>query len=282
MELSIIVTSQIRPKEFRRLIDSINSQQGFDFHNLQVIFVDQTGGGNRETFDLLNPLIERKYISYHRCGLSEARNQGIPFVNGDIIGFGDDDAWYDPTTLSKIFECFKCESIDGIGCCIENENNKSYANYPIDEKQLTYENHCGVSSAAMFLRYDRSIRFDENIGVGSPYNLMSGEETDYLWTYMEKHPKFKIVFHPEIIVRHPVGNEKTISSDNINKAYKYARGYGYIIHKHPVSLRLRMKAFYRPLFGMILYALKNPRLSKRSFMLLKGRLEGYFFKLPKA
>ncbi len=34
---------------------------------------------------------------------------------------------------------------------------------------------------------------------------MSGEETNYPWANMGKHHRFNILFHPEIIVRRPVG-----------------------------------------------------------------------------
>lgn len=278
MKLSLIVTTQNRPIEFKRFIESINLQKGFDFRNLQVILVDQMGGGNKKVFSLLSPLIEAKFISYHKCGLSEARNIALPYVSGDIIGFGDDDSWYDNTTLKLIIECLKSSNLDGIGCVIENESGKKYSKYPSKETSLTYTNHCGVSSASMFLKHDKGISFDENIGVGSHYNLRSGEETDYLWTFMERHPKFKIVFHPEIIVRHPVC--ETITHEDLKKAYGYARGYGYILHKHHVPVSLKIKSIFRPLIGIIAYAITRPSRSIHSFVLLKGRLEGYFFKPP--
>lgn len=194
MLLSIIVTSQDRPKELKRYFETINKQKNINFSNLQIIFVDQ--GDNKSIYDNLSQSIIRKYVKYHKCGLSEARNQGLKFVIGDIVAFGDDDSWYDDDTLSKVFDLFEKRNIDGVGTAIKNESDVPYNKYPQEIKKLTYLNHYGLSSASIFLKYDSSVSFDVNIGVGSKFNLLSGEETDYLWTYMERHPNFMIEFHP--------------------------------------------------------------------------------------
>lgn len=273
MILTILVTSQNRPQKLRYFLESINKQT-YVLNRLQIVFVDQ--GKNEDSFALLSSSIDRKYIKYHPCGLSEARNQGLLFVKGDYITFGDDDSWYDDNTLSLVFPCLE-NDIDGIGTCIKNENDIPYNSYPNSKKSLTYLNHFGASSASIFLKYDNAIKFDENIGVGSKFNLLSGEETDYIWKYMELHPNFKIDFHPEITVRHPVMESQNF--DNyLQKCYFYARGFGYILRKHPVSFIYKLKSFLRPFCGMILYALTNRFKSEKSFYILKGRLEGYIFK----
>ena len=86
MLLSIIVTSQDRPKELKRYFETINKQKNINFSNLQIIFVDQ--GDNKSIYDNLSQSIIRKYVKYHKCGLSEARNQGLKFVIGDIVALG--------------------------------------------------------------------------------------------------------------------------------------------------------------------------------------------------
>lgn len=275
MILSIIQTSRNRKKELQRFINSLNGQKGIDFCKIQYVFVDQED--NEELFQILNTDVDFKYVKYHHCGLSEARNIAIQYVKGNIIAFGDDDAWLDDYTLSQVMKEMDAQ-IDGVVIAAKNEEDKLINNFPEKECELTYTDHKGALSISLFLRFDKGIKFDENIGVGSPYDLASGEETDYLYTFMERHPSSRIVFKPDIVIRHPIG--KTCDFDSqLHKAYSYARGLGYVIKKHPLPLGAKLKPFIRPLGGMIIYALKDWKKCKHSFYLLKGRLEGYNFKI---
>ena len=38
--------------------------------------------------------------------LAHARNVGIVRAGGDILGFPDDDCWYEPDVIQKVSECF--------------------------------------------------------------------------------------------------------------------------------------------------------------------------------
>ena len=96
---------------------------------------------------------------------------------------------------------------------------------------------------------------------------------------MEKHPDSKFFFTPEIVVRHPVmsiiGKEKYLE-----KSYSYARGAGYYLRKHKdLPFSYKMKLFLRPLGGWVLFFFIDKFKSKKSFYLLKGRLEGFFYKV---
>lgn len=278
MKLSILVTSQTRPEELFRFFESINNQRELDFSNLQIIFVDQ--GSNYGCFNILNPIINKIYIKYHPCGLSEARNQGLKYVTGDYIAFGDDDSWYDNGTLVKIQYCIEHNNLDGVGTRICNEEDIPYSRYSSKKRLLTFTEHCGISSASMFLRFDKTINFDENIGLGSKYGLSSGEETDYLWSFMERHPTSKIEYHPEIIVRHPVFQFQNFNN-YFDKCFCYAKGEGYIIQKHNLPLLYKFKKLLRPFLGVIIYSCCNSFKCKKSFYTLKGRIIGMNFKLNK-
>ena len=66
----------------------------------------------------------------------------------------------------------------------------------------------------------------------------------------------------------------------IDKAYKYARGNGYLMKKHNYPFYLVLRALIRPLGGIIINLFKgNFLLSRRSFCLLKGRIEGLMYRL---
>lgn len=276
MEITIIVTTQNRVNEIIRFFKSINYQKNVNFNNIQLIFVDQ--GNCEKCIKLLNSNIKIKYIKSDKCSLSQARNKAIPFVKGDIIAFGDDDCWYVPDTLSKVISRFD-EGYDGIIANSKDECGRDYMVQPDKEQLITPTDRCGAISFCIFLKYDKELRFDENLGVGSPYHLSSGEETDYLLSYIEKNPNYKILYDPSIIVHHPSGKNGNFKNE-VQKSYEYARGYGRVMRKHKsITLPSRIKSFYRPFLGMLIYFVKGNKIkSHRSFMLLKGRLEGYMWK----
>ena len=170
----------------------------------------------------------------------------------------------------------KLNSHDGVLIKATNENGIPLANYLDHDKKATLFDHCSACSICIFLHYDKHIRFDENIGVGSPWGLASGEETDYLIDFIKKHPD--VVFFHEIEIHHPLG-KTTFFKDDLDKAYKYARGNGYLMKKHNYPYSLVLRALIRPLGGIIIYLFKgNLLLARRSFCLLKGRIEGLMYR----
>lgn len=273
MLISLIQTSQKRRRELIRFVTSLNAQTNIDLKNIQLIFVDQEE--NRDIFDRLNPDIELTYIKMHRCSLSYARNTALPNVKGVYVGFPDDDCWYEPETLSKVLGEFD-KGFEGVIAKGTDENDFLTNKSPLKCQQITRFYHCGAISYTIFLRYLPDLRFDENIGVGSPYKLSSGEETDYLLQFIDRAGT-NIIYNSDIIVHHPralPGNFK----NNEEKQYEYARGWGYLLKKHNYPFKILFKSFVRPCGGMLLSAFKfDEHGVKHSYFILKGRLEGFFF-----
>ena len=83
------------------------------------------------------------------------------------------------------------------------------------------------------------------------------------------------MFCPNITVRHPVQIKQNFSS-HVEKSYYYARGFGYIMRKHPLPRYYIFKKMTLPFAGMIIHLLKGRTKAKQSFFILKGRLEGFF------
>ncbi len=275
MKLSLIQTSINRKEELSRFIDSLDSQINIDYSNIEYIFIDQ--GDNEDIFKKLNTAVKFIYIRIEPGSLSKARNIGIEHASGDIICFPDDDCWYPSDTLWRIIKKIDSNKYDGLVIKATSESGIPLNVYPPQSRYIGLFDHCGASSICIFLKLDKKILFDENIGVGTKYGLLSGEETDYLIQYYRKHPK--IYYEKNIIVYHPI-NKVDYFDNEIKKVYYYGRGYGYLLKKHKYPLKYILKAFLRPLCGMIIYMLQLKfKYAKRSMNILKGRIDGYNFNL---
>lgn len=275
MRISLIQTSQNRRSELHRFIKSLNAQIGIDFKQVQLIFVDQEN--NLKVFDEIDKRIEFQYIKYKHCSLSHARNIGLKYVKGDYVGFPDDDCWYEPDTLAKVFNMLTI-GYAGVIAKGTDKNGMPTNDFPRDRKRLTKYNHCGAISYTIFVKHIKSIFFDENIGVGSPYKLSSGEETDYLINVISEVSE-NIWYIPNIIIHHPIGKIGNFENSNA-KQYQYARGWGYLLRKHHYPIPLLFRSFIRPIGGILLSAiLFNKNGISHSYYILKGRVEGYLYKI---
>ena len=275
MKLSLIQTSQDRKDELERFVKSLNEQVGIDFNEIQLIFVDQED--NKQIFNDLDKRIDFVYIKYHHSSLSHARNIGLKHVTGDYVGFPDDDCWYESDTLSKVFKSLAMTGIDGVVAKGMNENGRLTNIFPSEKKMLTKYDRCGAISYTIFVRFDKTVLFDEMLGVGSQKGLGAGEETDYILRLMEGRG-FALEYDPSIIVHHP-SFAPVINKKTLDKIKSYSRGNGYLLRKHKFPATYVLKQFIRPMMGSIYYLLKgNPRRSQHSLNILIGRIQGYFYK----
>lgn len=273
--LSLIQTSQNRRKELKRFVVSLNSQVGINFKDIQLIFIDQ--GDNRDIFKDINDQIDFKYVKSNKCSLSKARNIGLQYVKGEYVGFPDDDCWYESNTLKQVLDYLMQGEYQGITGKGTNENGILTSKFPLSASLLTPTRRCAAISYTLFFVFQKELYFDENIGVGSEYNLGSGEETDYLLNLMEKF-NYKIYYDPTIIVHHPTFEIYDWNQIK-RRTYSYARGGGYLMQKHTFPCSYIAKQFLRPLVGIFVHLLKfDYKASVRSYFNLKGRIEGYYWK----
>lgn len=276
IQLSLVITSQNRYQELKRFIESLNNQIGVDFGTLQLVFVDQ--GNNRSAFDTLNRRIQFQYLKSSPCSLSKARNLALSFIKGTYICFPDDDCWYEAETLSKVLKIL-CEGqyqgVCGIG---KDKNGVLTSSFPKKQQLITSTNMCAAISYTMFFKYVAHLRFDENMGVGSPYNIGSGEESDYMLNLI-KYEGFNVLYNPGIVVHHPTG---AIYEPYflLKKTYSYARGLGYLMQKHRMPFSYKCRQILRPILGLLVYTLCMDFFkAKRSYYNLRGRIEGLFINL---
>ncbi|MCQ2588780.1 MAG: glycosyltransferase family 2 protein, partial [Treponema sp.] len=234
----------------------------------------------KSAFDNLNPLIKFTYVKTEHCSLSHARNLGLPLVEGEYVCFPDDDCWYEPDTLKKALEILQdgvYQIISGMGT---NEKGIPTSIFPQNSSEITSEKRCAAISYTMFFKYMGTVFFDENMGVGSPYNLGAGEETDYMLTLMETH-SYKAYYDVSLVVHHPVQTDVYGKQHMLNKFYSYSRGAGYLIKKHRFSKKYVFFQYFRPFGGIVVNLLKFRIYdAKKSYSILKGKMEGFTFRIP--
>lgn len=273
-KLALIQTCGYRQNELIRFLKSLNSQKDLDFSTIQYIFIDQ--GNNKEIFSELNKQIEFIYIKNEKCSLSHARNIGLKYVNAQYVSFPDDDCWYDSRTLSNVIYALK-KYPDGISILAMNENDIPINSFPKKTAIISKLNRRGALSISIFLKFFNDISFDERLGVGSQYRLGAGEETDYLINLIEKK-NCTITYLPNIYIRHPLPPKN--NKFDYKKIYEYARGSGFLLKKHSFPLPYIIRFFIRPLVGCIIYSILLKRnKAKKSYYILKGKIEGYTYKI---
>lgn len=273
--LSLVQTSQNRYDELVRFVKSLNAQQNIAFDEIQLIFIDQ--GENNDVFEELNPSILFCYVKYHQCSLSHARNIGLQYVKGEYVAFPDDDCWYEPDTLHKALAYLKAGKYQGVTGKGTDAKGNLTSIFPENAAELTTTNRCAAISYTLFFKFDKTMRFDEDMGVGSPYNIGAGEETDYLLALMEQK-QYRVYYDPTISIHHPTNNIPDKQAI-LRKTYSYARGAGYLMQKHRFPFASKFRQFVRPFGGIFVHLLKMDMFgAEKSFLILKGRIEGYNWK----
>lgn len=276
-KVSLILTSnQEREFELIRFLDGLSSQT--TKYPINLYFVNQSQ--KVVNYNLGKVGFNSIIIPSGRLGLSAARNLALSRLmplddSTEIIGFPDDDCWYDDKVLENVISYFELNP--DINCICTNvfdpSNQKSYGGRPLHiEKEVTFKNIFKLPiSVGIFIRRESfiasQIHFNERLGAGT--ELGSGEETELIARLLESNCKINYV--GSIQVFHPVS--EYIEKD-VLKYFKYAYGFGHLIasfirRKHFAVIGFFIETFMRSFFGMLVYIF-NPL--KRN--LYKGRVKG--------
>jgi glycosyltransferase involved in cell wall biosynthesis len=277
LKISLILATIHRTDELDRFLNSLKEQT---YRNFKVIIVDQNKD-NR--LDNILRKYEDKFELIHlksTPGLSKARNVGLNYATGDIIGFPDDDCWYDIDLLDFVARWFT-----------DNPQIYGLTGQAVDTNNINvgsrFDQHSGVVSKygvwtrgisiTIFLRKTviESIgKYDEELGVGSRSKWGSGEETDYLLRAINSG--FVIYYLSEFTVFHP----QILTSYNdaaYKRAFFYGAGMGRVLRKHKYPLWFVIYNFCRPFGGTLLSLLTNKKQKAiYHWNVFKGRLYGYF------
>ena len=265
MRFSLITATLGRVDEVRDLCTSLSKQTFKDF---ELYIVDQNEHHLLENivYEFEQSIIIH-YIRSSIKGLSHNRNIALCRCTGDILGFPDDDCYYDMDVLEKVNDTFNsgreihfcavttCDIITKTPC---HTSSKLF---------LTKKDILKTCISYNVFVVKNPIMFDERLGVGTYFS--SGEETDYLYSFIETDRGYG-VFIDQTAIYHPSNNM------NANKIYKYSLGFAALQKKDWIMRHdnnaLFVYSYYllRALCGMIL--MKNFAKHWSSFC---GKIEGF-------
>lgn len=275
MNFTLIVATLGRSDEIRRLFDSLLMQSYKEF---DVIIVDQNS--DNRVFKIYNEYKNRmsiQYIHTNEKGLSHARNLGMKQKLNDIVAFPDDDCWYAVSTLKEVNEIFTHSSYDVVsGQPLDPDGNLLVRNYLKNSSKIGFNNVWNAAiSISIFIKKNVIVKvgfFDEKLGVGSGTIYGSGEETDYISRVLNCN--FNVQYDTRVKIIHPkeVGSK---DDKEIDKAFLYGCGMGYVLAKHHFPLFTKLKALIRPFGGACLaFAMHDSHLSRIRYNTFCGRLQG--------
>ena len=273
MKFSLVTGTLGRADVLTRLLKSLQAQT---HQNFELIIVDQNEDDRvRGVLDPFRDAIDLRHLQIEGNGLSRARNRGLEYATGDIIGFPDDDCWYPDALLEEVSEFFsENPGWDGLtGRVVDETGTPSFGRWDSGEGVVTKRN-CWTrsNSNTIFLRSKvaESVgNFDEKIGVGAETPWGAGEEMDYLIRSIDKG--FRIWYNEKITVGHPKEQQK-----ELKKAHKYAMGMGKVFTKNNVSSLTMVKFLMRSIAGTLLNIIKlNVRKAKFHKTTFEGRVKGW-------
>lgn len=257
--IDLIVATADRREELGRLLDSLCAQT---YREFRVIIIDQNPVGFLES--TLAPYAKKLDMVVRRVdrvGASAARNIGISLVkDAEIVGFPDDDCWYEPTTLERLKEFLIPR--DEIGAVIGRW--KKCKREQVDRRKVFYQaGTCFYFVRASWVR--RIGGFDEELGPGGAARFIGAEDTDYLLRGMRSG--MVIMREPSIRIHHPDMPKGRASSDKVRG---YARARMELLRRHHYPLWFRLANVIYPIVRM----LGEPWKARYFLDMFTGRVSG--------
>jgi glycosyltransferase involved in cell wall biosynthesis len=174
--VSVIIPTYNRAKT---LIEAIESVMAQDYHDFEIVVVDDGSADN--TYEILRAFPEILVVRQDRQGVSAARNAGIAEASGRLIAFLDSDDLWLPAKLSTQV-AFLDSSPDALICQTEEiwirngirVNPKKRHKKPSGMIFERYLEMCLVSPSAVMMKsslFDEVGGFDEALPVCEDYDL---------------------------------------------------------------------------------------------------------------
>lgn len=270
MKVSLVVATMGRVNELARLFESLCQQSYRDF---EVIVVDQNP--DHRLKKLVDEFGRKMTIQWLRSapGLSRARNVGLKQASGEIIGFPDDDCWYQPDTLQRVVTEFqRIPGLDGLlGASVDETGKRTMIKGAARATWVDFKSVLWTTvSYAMFFRKEAVQRvgeFDETLGVGAGTPWGAGEETDYAIRLIKMGAHIR--HNPEIAVVHPQ------SSETPKRTVSYGMGGGRVLALHYPPLFFWGYVVPRAVAGIVVSLVRRSGDVQSRWLGLRARIDGW-------
>lgn len=275
ISIDLVAGSVGRTDDVLRLLASLDRQTHRNFRLVLVEQVDPTG-----TQRVLSqfPNVNAVVLTSDR-GLSRARNRGLANCTGDVIGFPDDDCWYEPNTLAVVADRFARDpGIDMLCGRIQTPTGAPYVKTPHTPTRLDRINvwRIGLSAASFFRSSAVALigNFDPDLGVGSGTAYQSGEETDFFLRAIDSGLRGE--FDPTLVINHPA-MEAAGKGMSREVGRSLGLGMGLVLRRHSYPWTLALRWSLRPLVGAsIATATGKGEFARFKLAVAAGRFAGYF------
>ena len=271
--ISLVLATAGRVDTLPPLFDSLCAQTERDF---EVIVVDQNGDDRLDA--IIATYADRLAINHVRAerqNSSVARNAGLAYCRGAIVGFPDDDCEYVPDTLARVIATFEPYPTLGVltGPAQSPEGGLGSGRWTPTRSPIGRHNvFTTVICFNMFLRRETLAAvggFDVSLGVGATFG--SCEENDLV--IRATAAGFLALYDPALRIIHP---DKRLTREARDRAFRYGAGFGHVLRKHHFPVSVVGTFLFRPIGGLLTSLLRLRMLAASYYWLtFRGRLYGY-------
>jgi len=268
--ISLVVCTLGRRTPLRRLLSSLAEQS---YRPFEVILVDQNADGYLDSVIEAHSALPLVRTCSER-GLSRGRNAGLQRATGEIIGFPDDDCWYDTGVLEAVAGFFDTRpDIDLLsGRTLDTSGVDSVNRYWPESGPITRANVFGTgNSNTIFVR--RGViadigGFDETLGVGAATPFQAGEESDFLLRCLARgHRGF---YDHSFFVRHDQ------IAETLERVHAYSVGFGRVARLHNLGPSLFLTRNVRTVLGGLVRVVRGDLEGARQrYTSFAGAMRGY-------
>ena len=222
--LSVVMVTYNRPDDVRSCIETLRRQGHQDF---EIVVVDN-GDTDKKAIALAGQV--DVYIDCPmNFNLSEGRNIGAHFANGQILVFLDDDALVGPEYLGSVRKAFEQYEILGLRGRAYPKNggqpDKHIGIYDLGEQP--FASLCNQEGNSAFRR-------DAYLAVGGMDPLLFGHEgSDLSYRLIQlSGSQSSVIYWPEAVIYHDYGDASRFAE----KESRYQRNRNYLKYKYDVDV----------------------------------------------
>jgi glycosyltransferase involved in cell wall biosynthesis len=256
-QFSLVVATVDRRAALCRLLDSLSAQTRRDF---EVIVVDQNED-DRLAAILRQPraFAVRHLHTGELGGVSAARNVGWREARGAILVFPDDDCWYPADYLERMARLFR-KTTASLVTGRATDLAGTTINGRFERRAGSIGRHNAFTTQ---IEWNMGIRrelmqqlggYDEAISLGGPTPWQGGEGYDIVLRAVAAGARCR--YDPQLTGHHDELPVRRPDAAMIAKGRAYARGLGFVLHKHRYGRSTAAWWIARSLVNLALSALR--------------------------